>query len=340
MRAKKGASVWLPSSDTSSVEKRTLLYFICGNPGLIEYYRDFLTHLRHLLDTANSSGTAYDIYGCNLPGFSDSDHEKPFSAENPPWNLPGVMGKMYEDVKTRGEGYGEVILMGHSVGTFIAVEMFHRYLREDAGGVKLRHGFLLFPTVTHIALSPNGKRFTFLMRWLPLLEKYAHIPARMILSLVPYMLLEGFISNILGFAPSAAKTTAGWLKSRDGVYQTLYLASDEMKVIAGEERWGSEIWEVEDAPSTKMSGGESGGKAGLPRFFMLYGKKDHWVDENLRDDFVGRMGRLRGEGRRVPRIEVDGKGLRHDFCTMEDSSFEVAEKVNAWVAEIEAAKRR
>lgn len=320
MRTTKVASVWLPFDDASPVGKRTLLYFISGNPGLIEYYRDFLTHLRHLLDTQGRSGTAYDIYGCNLPGFSDSDHDTPFSADNPPWDLQGVVGKMYEDMKTRGEEYGEVILMGHSVGTFIAVEMFHRYLNEGAEGVKLRHGFLLFPTVTHLALSPAGRRFTFVMRHVPLLERYAHVPARLVLSLVPIMLLEAFISNVLGFTTSAAKTTAGWLKSRDGVYQTLYLASDELKVIAGEERWGEEIWEVEDTLPPKGGEGEGKQSAGLPRFFMFYGKKDHWIADDLRDEFVERMGRLRGEGRRVPKIEVDEKGLRHDFCTMEGES--------------------
>ncbi|PON25099.1 hypothetical protein TGAM01_v206180 [Trichoderma gamsii] len=114
-------------------QKHALIYFICGNPGLVNFYVTFLECLRGMLDAADegSGGTAYDIYGRNLLGFSDDDHE-PFSETNQPWDLDGQIEGIYEDVAARsvipddagalgeqGKGsrpYDFVVLMGHSVG--------------------------------------------------------------------------------------------------------------------------------------------------------------------------------------------------------------------------------
>ena len=226
----------------------------------------------------------------------------------------------YEDViaqrRSRGGKYDEAILMGHSVGAFIGVEIFHRHLKHGdrrAPDLKLTHGFLLFPTITHIALSRSGQVFTTLTTHVPLLERHAHVFARVLLRLIPSILVLTYLKLVGGFSDGAAQTTLGWLKSRDGVWQTLWLARDEMKMILGDERWGEEIWEVEQEKGEE--------REVVPRFSMFYGKKDHWVADSVRDEFVERMkmkekergtGGGKGTG---PRIEIDEGNLPHAFCT-------------------------
>ncbi|KAH8179209.1 lipid-droplet associated hydrolase domain-containing protein [Sarocladium implicatum] len=312
------------SCRSREANRHVLIYFICGNPGLIDYYRHFLLCLCTLIEIADpNAGTAYDIYGRNLPGFSDSDHDVPFSEANPPWGLDGVIEDTYEDVVRQSKKYDEVILMGHSVGAFITVELFHRHEKRRTEGLELKHGILLFPTISHIALSRSGRVFTGLMAYVPLLRQYAHVLARLVISLVPGMVVLWYLRLVLGFSEAAAKTTLGWVKSRDGVWQTLWLAGEEMEMIKGDERWGEEIWEVANYENEKKGAGR------VPKFFMLYGKKDHWVADHARDQFVERM--KEGDG---TRIEIDEGDLPHAFST----SYHVAERVAKWVDDIEQAR--
>lgn len=54
-----------------------------------------------------------------------------------------------------------VILMGHSVGAYIAMEILRRHREEFSHApFDIVGGIMLFPTVVDIALSPEGKRLT------------------------------------------------------------------------------------------------------------------------------------------------------------------------------------
>jgi hypothetical protein len=238
--------------DAQPYQKHGLVYFICGNPGLVNYYVTFLECLRGMLDAADegSGGTAYDIYGRNLLGFSDDDHE-PFSETNVPWDLDGQIEGIYQDVAARsvipddagaegeqGKGsrpYDFVVLMGHSVGAYISVEIMHRHMKDSesrAPHLNLRHGFLLFPTLTHIASSPSGRRVTFLTKMIPgSAERNAHRAAKLILGCIPYVCVLWIVMNVMGFTKETAEVTARWLKSRDGVRQAIYLGMSEMRTI-------------------------------------------------------------------------------------------------------------
>lgn len=365
-------------------QRHGLIYFICGNPGLINYYVVFLDCLRGMLDAADegSGGTAYDIYGRNLLGFSDDDHE-PFSKTNEPWDLDGQIDGIYRDVAARSvipddagaEGeqgqaarpYDFVILMGHSVGAYISVEILHRHMKDpsQAPHLILRHGFLLFPTLTHIADSPSGRRLS-LLRSIPRLEDNAHHLAKFILGCIPYAWLFWIVKNMLGFTPQTAEVTARWLKSRDGVWQALHLGLSELRTIC-EEKWEEELWETtaEDGDTnsynyyhgrgTISANGESQGSAEaserhIPKFFLFYGKHDHWVANHLRDAFIQR----RGEKGHT-KILIDEGDIPHAFCVKErefcceavllkmrganlgalDTSWVIAKKVYEWVMEIE-----
>ncbi|KAL2670604.1 hypothetical protein Neosp_014392 [[Neocosmospora] mangrovei] len=314
------SNISLPSNRHSEATHHALIYCVSGNPGLIEYYTDFLKLLRGLLDKVEHD-TAYDIYGRNLFGFVDDEHE-PFGPENKPWDLNGQIEGIYDDVAARrldSKPYDFVILMGHSVGSYICVEIYHRHLEhpERAPHLNLRHGFLLFPTLTHIARSPSGLKFTALRRAVPFLDTTTEIVARLLLSFLTVAALTWLVQRVMGFTPVAASVTARWLKSRDGVRQAVHLGMTELETIC-EEKWSEELWAASKGP-----------KGDAPRFFVFYAKTDHWVDDGEREGFIERR---RGG---LTKIEVDEGDIPHAFCTRDDASLEVAKRVCGWVEEID-----
>lgn len=284
---------------------RALIYFICGNPGLIDFYEDFLGILAQLIRVSPVT-RAYDVFGRDLLGFNDEDHE-PFSQENLPWDLEGQIEGIYADVAKRANGgdYEFVVMMGHSVGTYIATEIMHRHMKdgEKVPGLDLRHGILLFPTLTHLALSPSGTRMSF-MQQIPFLDANFHVLARAIVACVPESALRWVGENVMGFSPQAARVLGQWLKSKDGVWQAVHLGKSELVTIR-EDIWEEELWDVVRS---------SDGKVEQPKFFLFYGKHDHWIANKAREEFI----HSRKDSK--TRIVVDEGDLPHAFCTRESKS--------------------
>jgi len=112
-----------PPQDTVLTVKpplHCLIFFVPGNPGLIEYYEPFLSALRWRLDTSSDGGgVSFHLVGVSLIGFHDVDHE-PFTPEDPPFDLDAQIRVTYERVAAmriahgprRGEPYDTVLLMG------------------------------------------------------------------------------------------------------------------------------------------------------------------------------------------------------------------------------------
>lgn len=313
-----------------------LLFFIPGNPGLVDYYTDFFDSLKARIGWADGR---IHVHGRDLFGFRDDSHE-PFSNEHPPYNLEHQIEAVYNHLASlrrtdstrntpgkKGEPYDFIILAGHSVGSYIALEIFHRHLKDPsrAPHLKLHAGILLFPTVTHIAQSPAGKRLD-LIRTTPMLNNTAHVIAQRFLDLWPAAALRWFVSNVLGMGTKAAEVTTGFLKSRDSVWQALHMGKDEMKVIT-EEKWDKELWEIEEDDL-----GSGSGKRTTPRFFFYFGKKDHWVADHFRDHFIRAREKHIENG--WARVEIDERGLPHAFCTTEKNSELVADKVAQYLKEL------
>ena len=341
--------IFLPAHErqhnTTAQRRHALIYFICGNPGLIDFYQDFLGCLAEMLrvsDVANT--TAFDICGRDLLGFSDDDHEPFGSAKGgQPWDLEGQIEGIYADVaaqsmerpgrgdkvnneveedRGRKKTYDYVIIMGHSVGAYIAVEICERHRRSGrsrsgaAPHMDLRHGVLLFPTLTHIAQSPSGRKATAVDKWVlqPVLGEATGrtlaAGARLLTALLPRAWMVWFLQRVNGFTEEAAGTAAGWLKSRDGVWQTVHLGLSEMREIA-EDVWEEELWkagggEDEDDGDDAVAAREDGPR----RFYAFYAREDHWVANRWRDEFVERR-------KGAVRVVVDEGDVPHAFCTRE-----------------------
>lgn len=67
-----------------------------------------------------------------------------------------------------GPPYDVVVLVGHSIGAYMAVELMARHLARRPEHApprpNLRHGLLLFPTLASLGLSRAGRRARLLRR--------------------------------------------------------------------------------------------------------------------------------------------------------------------------------
>ncbi len=145
-----------------------LIYFITGNPGLIFYYQPFLSRLHSLLARSSQTESArFHICGHSLRGFEFDQNGAHGGPPETPLSLAAQIefqeDLLYNHIKSHRARTGnspKVILMGHSVGAYILLELIkqHRDKIEDGEeDFDLIGGVLLFPTITHIAQSPLGK---------------------------------------------------------------------------------------------------------------------------------------------------------------------------------------
>jgi pimeloyl-ACP methyl ester carboxylesterase len=164
---------------------RFLVFFVTGNPGLVAYYNIFLSHLYALLSTTSFSQTnkaRFDVFCPCLRGFelegNLSQHGKHTGKDKgPPYGLADQIDAIEESVKRlvdetnkRDGGVTNVILMGHSIGSYILLEIIKRHrvrlakwtagkVGEPDNGLRIVGGICLFPTVTHLKQSPSGRKF-------------------------------------------------------------------------------------------------------------------------------------------------------------------------------------
>lgn len=155
-----------------SVEREKLiLFFITGNPGLIEYYRTFLTLCYDSL-RSKFPPLSIQVYGTSLKGFEVGNAIIGGKDEGGPYNLEHQIVHIEEALNRviRRQPSGakmRVILVGHSVGSYILLEVLRRQNicliprgSSQTNNMKIIGGICLFPTVTHIAQSPSGQKFS------------------------------------------------------------------------------------------------------------------------------------------------------------------------------------
>ena len=157
-------------STTTGPSPRATIFFISGNPGLIGYYHPFLSLLAKYLKEYEKS--SFQIYGCSLGGFEIGEYSPPndFDLED---QIRFVQGKLatlmgYSDDSPNANvngnaknARGKVILIGHSVGSYMAMEILRRHRETPSPDTfDIIGGAMLFPTVKDIAASPSGQKLT------------------------------------------------------------------------------------------------------------------------------------------------------------------------------------
>ncbi|KAF2095072.1 hypothetical protein NA57DRAFT_13079, partial [Rhizodiscina lignyota] len=320
-----------------------LVFNVTGNPGLAEYYRPFLLSLRdNLSSDAPSRDVEFDIYCRTLSGFEteklaskerNGSNGAPDKGVGPPFGLESQIGHTVTALKTlvsdlSGDGKElRIILIGHSVGAYMIMEIISKLRRDmavDEMERKSDHtfpnvvgGICLFPTVTHLAQSSSGRVLEPLCL-IPYFPFLVHCLVKLLTMLLPYAALLYLVQFVTRMPLAAAEITTTFLASPNGVYQALYMARDEIRQITID-KWDSDIWGAAHPACTPR-----------PKLFFYFGEQDHWVANEARDQLIAARAYSGAEGEEwKPRMEIDCKGIPHGFVIRH--SEEVASKVAEWI---------
>jgi pimeloyl-ACP methyl ester carboxylesterase len=163
----------VPPTAPDEAHVRVLIFFIPGNPGLVEYYRHFLDIIRNQLiarDSKNKIG--YYIHGASLAGFDISPESRqiPTKVQTLPLSLDDQVEDVYRRVERTVdrlrardsiEGDLPVILIGHSIGAYMVLQTVNKWqalAKQGPTNMRLSAGICLFPTIYELALSPTGRQ--------------------------------------------------------------------------------------------------------------------------------------------------------------------------------------
>ncbi|GAT29682.1 hypothetical protein RIB2604_03100150 [Aspergillus luchuensis] len=335
-----------PTLPTNPPPAPILVYFISGNPGLISYYYPFFTFLSDKLQSLSSSSSKqkkdhhqFYIHGHSLAGFEVQPQSPlPTHYHNVEDQIQFIQHKLDSFVQATTTTQSSstvrrprVIIMGHSVGTYIAMEVIRRHRERQTSAhanttsttdFDIICGVMLFPTVMDIASSPSGKKLTTLLSLIPHLALIVSIFARFLTTLLPDFALRALIKLFMADPPSqAVDTTCAFLKSKRGVRQALHMAADEMRTITTD-KWSDDVWGIASSSgentNDKVHNDDNGSTS---RMFFYFGRNDHWVAEKTREEIIQAKAKsssmVGGKGGTGPTMVVCEDGLPHAFCLRE-----------------------
>ncbi|KAK0247186.1 hypothetical protein LTR91_014072 [Friedmanniomyces endolithicus] len=319
-------------------KKSLLVFFITGNPGLIDYYHVTLNCLFATL-CARDSDTELHVCGTSLAGFDTSPTPKHTSKALPVGlaeQTQYVTGRLISTARIISKQWdGEtipVVLVGHSIGSYMLLDIIAEWQATPAESrppMDLVGGICLFPTVVDIAKSPTGRAVAPLLR-LPGSTLLVHLIVRLIFYFVPIFIMTLLIRMLTRFELAAAKTTARFLKSKHGVRQGLFLAKDELKTVRSD-AWPDSLWGIrplqeftstitdvtnandlrKDSAIRKRSSTTTtpihtkslGIPTSLTRLYFYWAADDHWVAVSTRDQLIATRGRHGGGKGEVSSLE-------------------------------------
>ncbi|PCH33924.1 hypothetical protein WOLCODRAFT_94475 [Wolfiporia cocos MD-104 SS10] len=205
-------ALWWPSSGD---DPSTILLFIPGNPGLIEFYVPFLTSV-HEKSQGRLAVLAHAHLG-HSPTIPDGDVFKDTSTIG----LTTQVQSAIEAVDTVSSSFprSKIAIAAHSMGCWVTCQVLKA--RPDAVATV----FWLFPTITNIVDTPNGRSLWWLFR--PPLSQ-----AISAMSIVTRVLPDRLLSALFPDWPlPQLRVLRTLLNSPSAIQACLTLANDEMNTI-------------------------------------------------------------------------------------------------------------
>ncbi|KAF8270146.1 hypothetical protein EI94DRAFT_1681141 [Lactarius quietus] len=270
---------------------RTVLLFIPGNPGLLDFYIPFLDAIYH---AANSSVTIFAHGHLGLSSYFGGDRPFPDTSSV---NLPAQIQAHVEFLDELLAAYGpetNVLLVGHSIGSWFIQEM----LKASQPNARRVGAFMLFPTISEICRSPNGKILAPIFRppW-PRVIAYLS----MLVQHTPLWLLRLVVHS---WPESQLQVLRRFLQAPAAIYASFTMADDEMKT-------------VRELDASYL--GEFGAKS-----WFYYAERDDWVG-GQREVVLRALSGTSAEAQ-----VVHGRSdIPHGFCI--NHSAEVAAQCVKWM---------
>lgn len=350
-----------PLCSGASPSQTTLVFFIPGNPGLISYYDDCLSHLADLLASmrpkrkSGTESTKYMVYGASMAGFDlhpgrSSRRAIKTTSHVPPLSLDGQVDDVYArlDLVTRqlnetGDDIS-IILIGHSIGAYIAMQIVQRWQNTShlsLLGSRIISSIGLFPTIYELAQSPTGQKVGPLTK-IPGFAFAVQCLAKLLFSLVPISLVTMLVGLITGMSHEPATVTAEFVKSPHGVRQALHMAKDELAQLT-HDQWDDDFWQGRAARAlSKPAAGVSEPVAGddetpHTQLYFYWGADDHWIANTTRDNIIAKRAQTVSdpESAGKPIMEIDKHGIPHAFCLKQTHSRLTAAKCAEWILDVE-----
>ncbi|EDO34015.1 predicted protein, partial [Nematostella vectensis] len=266
---------------------------IPGNPGLIEYYDDFIISLFQW------SGKTLPIYGVSHAGKLKNKQDEEASPEcticTGTYSLQEQIKHKQDYIENHIPPSMKIVLIGHSIGAYIALKL----LKESSRAADIVKLILLFPTIERMAATPNGRIITPIVNYF----KWFAVSTVSVVSYLPTsftrLLVRWWFSG-KNTTNSVVDTTMKLLTS-DASNNCLGMAYCEMQ-------------EVQDL-DTEVIGNN------LKKIIFYYGSSDQWAPVSYYEELKSRF----PEGE----IYLCQRGFEHAFVL--SASVEVAEMVWGWI---------
>jgi pimeloyl-ACP methyl ester carboxylesterase len=156
---------WETTSTPQNGDTRYLIYFVPGNPCVVEFYRPFLYEVFKLLSDVDGPWANVALGASSLPGFEIHPNGAQYSPSGLNQQIENVeklitqCSQRYQNTSDKTTACNlKVVLVAHSVGAYMVLEALRR--RSEALNnlvdVHIVGAVLLFPTVTEISRSWHG----------------------------------------------------------------------------------------------------------------------------------------------------------------------------------------
>ncbi|KAK6152269.1 hypothetical protein DH2020_014904 [Rehmannia glutinosa] len=282
-----------------SQEQKLHVLFIPGNPGVISFYTDFLESLYELLGgTASVTGNYLSCYTKSV--FRDWESGRLFSLQEQISHKISFIEQELEDVQV------PIVLVGHSIGAYISLEIFRRYHE------KVIYCIGLYPFLALNAESSTQSSIKSLAASSALCAAVSSMGA--LLGMLPVYISRFLVKESMG--KSWSFSTVDALCTHVLQYHTirniLFMAMTEFQEMPEKPDW--------DFLRRKKS-----------QVAFLFGLDDHWGPMHLYEEIR----------KQVPEasVEVEREGHTHAFSCTEAGSLWVAQHVSSLIKNnIENAK--
>ncbi|CAI8614905.1 unnamed protein product [Vicia faba] len=258
--------------------------FVPGNPGVILFYKDFVEFLYELLgETASVTAIGQVSHSRK-----DWEHGRLFSLQEQIDHKIDFIKEELQDIEI------PIILVGHSIGSYISVEMFKKSLE------KVKYCVGLYPFLT---LNPHSTTQLIIAK-IAQSQIVAAALSYLIasLGLLPVKALRFIVKKSLGksWSASAVEAACSHLSQYHTMRNVLYMAMTEFKELAEPPDW-TFLRERKDQCA------------------FLFGVDDHWGPLQLLEEI----------SKQVPGIPlfIERENHTHGFCCTEAGSLWVAEHV-------------
>ncbi|KAF8167729.1 hypothetical protein B0H34DRAFT_682832 [Crassisporium funariophilum] len=268
-------ALWWPPRQEASSDPDVIVLFIPGNPGLVDFYIPFLSTIYEKRASPNLAILAH-AHVDHAPGIKSSGSIKYPPSQSLTIQIQSSL-EVLDAITSTYTQETKVVVVGHSVGAWISSQLLKARPNEIASV------FFLFPTISHIGNTPNGRRLSpifspisrSILSWLSPLAKY-----------IPFPVLSLLFS---GWPQHQVLVLHEFIASPRSVLSSLTMAHEEMK-------------HIRDLDLVLLEQHKH-------KLLFYYAEKDDWVGEEK----ISLM-RAFGMETSVPRVVQGPSDVPHAFC--------------------------